>query len=104
MLPSEVDARPVEAAEGSRRHGALELGTVGRQLRLEIVENFLGQTERLAPLDHRGWQRADENGSGCTAFAVTCQKGHDLAAAGGMADVHRVVQIEVLPPAARSSA
>ena len=89
-------AGPVVAVERARRDVAIELRAIGRELRLKLVEHLLGQAAGIGRrLHHQRRHRADERRLRHPAFAVACQIVHDLAAAGGMADVNGVLQIEM---------
>ena len=78
------------------RRVAIELRAIGRELRLEIVEHFLGKAARIGRrLHHQRRHRADDRRLGHPALAVPRQITHHLAAAGGMADVDGVLQIEM---------
>ena len=89
-------ARPVEAIERSLRQVAIELRAIGRELRLKSVEHFLGKAARIGRrLHHQRRHRADERRLRHPALAVACQIVRHLAAAGGMADVNGVLQVEM---------
>jgi hypothetical protein len=61
---------------------------LGRQLRLQVVENLFGKTTGIGVgLDHKRWDCADENSFGGPALAVAGQIGHHLPTAGGVTDV-----------------
>ena len=77
-------ARPVE-------HGA-----VGGQLGLEIVEHALGEAAGVGVGLHHEWRdRTDEDRFGDPALAVPGDVVGHLTAAGRVADVDRVVEIEM---------
>ena len=87
---------PVEAVERPRRQVAVELRPVGRDLGLESVEHFLGQAARIGfGLHHQRRYRADQHGLRHPALAVPGQVAHHFAATGRVADVDRVLEIEV---------
>jgi hypothetical protein len=89
--------RPVEAVEGPRRKLAVEDRTVRRDLCLEAVEHALGQPARVGlGLHHQRRDRADQHGFCHAALTVPRDVAHDLAAPGGVPDVDRIAQIEML--------
>jgi hypothetical protein len=89
-------AGPVVAIEGSFRKRAIELRTIGRELRLQSVEHFLGEAVRIGRcLQHQRRHRADQGRLRHAAFAMPSQIMRHLAAAGGVADVDSVLQIEM---------
>ena len=74
-----------------------ELGAIGLNLGAESVEDFHRQARGvLVRLQHDGRHRTDEHGACDSAFAVLGDVAGDLAAAGGMAYVNRVREIEVV--------
>ena len=91
-----LDAGPVEPVERPGRQRTVELRAVGGQLGLQVVEHALRQTAgvRLG-LHHQRRHRADQHGLRRRGLAVAGDVVRDLAAAGRVADVHRVVEIEV---------
>src|SRR4029077_3139080 len=90
------NARPVETVERSRRQIVIELASVCGELRLEIVEHCLGESKRICRgPQHQRRHSTDERGPCHAAFAVTGEIVHNLAAARGMADVNRILQVEV---------
>jgi hypothetical protein len=90
------DARTVEAVEGGRGQVAVKGGTIGGDLLLQAVEDALRQPAGVGfGLHHQRWHRADQDGLGDPVLAVAGEVVSDLAAAGGMTDVDRVVKIEV---------
>jgi hypothetical protein len=89
-------ARAVVAIEGTRRDVAIELRAIGRDLRLESVKDFFGKAARVGRCPHhQRWDRADYGRLRHPALAVSREVVHHLAAAGGMADVNGVLQIEM---------
>ena len=97
MIASEdCDAGPVEAVEGSRRQGPVELGPVGGQLGLQVVEHALRQAAGVGVgLHHERRHRTDQHGLRDAALAVPGDVVHDLAATGGVSDVDGVVEVEM---------
>src|SRR6266849_7193017 len=88
--------RPVVAIERTRRKVAIKLRAIGGELRLKSVKNFFGQAARIGRrLHHQRRHRADDGRLRHPALAVPSQVVHHLAAAGGMADVNGVLQIEM---------
>ena len=86
----------VVIVEGAGRDVAIELRTVGSERYLEVVEDFLRKAIRIGRcLHHQGRHRADQRRLRHPALAVARQIVRDLAAAGGMADVNGVLQIEM---------
>ncbi len=70
--------------------------TIGGELRLKSVKDFLGEAARIGRcLHHQRRHRADDGRLRHPALAVPSQVVHHLAAAGGVADVNGVLQIEV---------
>ena len=64
--------------------------------RFVIVEHLLGQSLRIGcRLHHQGGYRANDSRLGYAALAMPRYIVHDLAAAGRMADVNGVLQIEM---------
>ena len=69
---------------------------VGRELRLKSVKDFLGQTARIGRrLHHQRRHGAQDRRLRHPALAVAGDIMHHLAAAGGMADVNGVLQVEM---------
>ena len=92
-----LHARPVETIKRSGGKIVVELRTVGGELRLQAVENALRQAKRIGRrLHHQRRHRADDRRFRHPAIAVARQIAHHFAAAGGMPDVDRVLQVEVL--------
>ncbi len=88
-------AGTVEAIERARRDVAIELRAAGRNLRLEFVKHLLGRAAGIGcGLHHQRRHRADDGGLRHPALAVPRQIVHDFAAAGGMADMNGVLEIE----------
>jgi hypothetical protein len=66
-------------------------------LRLEAVEHALGQPARVGVgLHHERRHRADQHRFCHAALTVSRDVAHDLAAPGGVPDVDRIPQIEML--------
>ena len=87
---------PVEAVEGARRQRPVELGPVGGQLGLEVVEDALRQAARVGVgLQHERRHGTDQDRFRHAALAVPRDVVHDLAATGGVADMDGVPEIEV---------
>ena len=87
---------PVVSVERARRQRVVELGTVGGQLGLKIVEHVLRQAAGIrVGLHHQRRHRADEHGFDGAVLAVAGEVMRDFAAAGGVADVHRIAQVEM---------
>ncbi|MCY1173935.1 hypothetical protein D9M73_141180 [compost metagenome] len=90
-------ARAVETEKGAGGDIIVELRAVRGELRLITVEDLLGQTAGVCGgLHHQRWNRTDDRRLGGSAFAVTSEVMHDLAAAGGMADMDRVAKVQML--------
>ena len=88
--------RPVVAIEGPLRQSAIELRAVGRELRLQIVKYCFGKAVRIGHRPHHQRRhRADQGRLRHPIFAVPSQIVRHLAAAGGVADVNGVFQIEM---------
>src|ERR1700730_2953245 len=89
-------ARPVETIERIRRQVEIELRAIGRELGLQSVEHFFGKAARIGRrLHHQRRHRADQRSLGHPAFAMPPQIMGDLAAAGGMTNVHGSLQIKM---------
>jgi hypothetical protein len=70
------------------------LRAVGGELRLKAVEHFLGQPTWIGRrLHHQRRHGADDRSFCHAAFAMTGNVVHDFAA-GGMADMHRILQVQ----------
>src|SRR3984893_70072 len=86
----------VEAIEGSSRQIVIELGSVGRELGLQIIEHFFRKTAGIfLCLHYQRWHRADQRRLRYPAFAMPSQIMRHFAAAGRMANVHGVLQIKM---------
>ncbi len=86
----------VVAIEGPLRKFAIELRAIGRELRLKSVKYFFGKAAWIGRcLHHQRRHRADQGRLRHAALAVPPQIVRYLAAAGGMADVNGVLQIEM---------
>src|SRR6266576_3466742 len=82
--------------EGSGRHVVIELGAVSGDLHLKTVEHFLGEPARIRRrLHHQRRYRRNDSRLGDPAFAMPRQTMHHFPAAGGMADVNGVLQVEM---------
>src|SRR2546430_2501690 len=89
-------ARPVEAIEWPRWQVAIELRTIGRELRLQSIEHFFGKTARIfLRLQHQRRHRAAQRSLRDPASAMPSQIMRHLAAAGGMTNVHGLLQIKM---------
>ena len=90
----DLGARPVGAVE--RRAQILEeLRAVGEHAGAELVERLHRQAAGIGGrLQHQRRHRADQHGLGDTLRAVAADVAGDFAAAGGVADVDRVLQVE----------
>ena len=97
MMPCDgFRAGPVVAIERSGRQVVVELRAVGGELRLQAVEHFLGQAARIGRrLHHQRRHGADDRRFCHAAFAMAGNVMHDFAAAGGMADMHGVLEVEM---------
>jgi hypothetical protein len=74
-----------------------ELRAIGLHAGAELVEDLDRQAAGIAGrLEHQGRNRADQNRLRHAPGAVASDVARDLTAAGGMADMDRVVQIELL--------
>src|SRR5262245_31826532 len=90
------DTRTIEAVERSCWQIIVELAAVGGELRLEIVEHRLRQSEGICRrLQHKRRHGADVSRLRHAAFAVAREIVHPLAAACGMADMDRILQVEM---------
>ena len=88
--------RPVVAIERTLWKRAIELRTISRKLRLKSVKDFFGKAVWIGRrLHHQRRHRAYQGRHRHTAFAMSSQIMRHLAAAGGMADVNGVLQIEM---------
>src|SRR6266849_1772731 len=88
--------RPVVAMERTRRKVAIKLRAIGGELHLKSVKDFFGQAARIGRRRHHQWRhRADDGRLRHPALAVPSQIAHHFAAAGGMADMNGVLQIEM---------
>jgi hypothetical protein len=68
------DAGPVEPVERSRRQGAVELRAIGRQLRLQILEDIFGQPTRIGiALHQQRRHRTDQDGRGRPVLTVAAR-------------------------------
>src|SRR6266404_1136395 len=89
-------ARSVEAIEWSLWQVAIELRTIGRELRLQSIEHFFGKAAGIfLRLHHERRNCADQRSLRHSAFAMPSQIVRHLAAAGGMTNVHGVLQIKM---------
>ncbi|MNE51767.1 hypothetical protein D3C80_1464120 [compost metagenome] len=80
----------VVAVERPGRHIAVELRTVARHLGLEAVEHGFGQASRIVwGLHHQRRYGGDQDCLGHFVARVAGHVAHYLAAAGGVADMHR---------------
>src|SRR5262249_50853000 len=90
-------AGSVVTVEGPARDIEVELCTIGGKLLAKTVERLDWRTARIARrLHHDRRHSADEHQLGDAAFAVAGEVSSCLAAAGRMADVDSVAQVEVL--------
>ena len=86
----------VEIIKRAGRHVPVELRSVGGQSRLEIVEHLLRQAIWIRiGLHHQRRHRADDRSLHHSLFAAARQIAHHFAAAGRMADMDRVFQVEM---------
>src|ERR1700733_5073369 len=88
--------RSIETIKRARGQVAIELRAIGRELGLQSVEDFLGKPARIGlRLHHQRRHRAYQDSLRYPAFAmppyITCY----LTAAGRMADVDGILQIEM---------
>ena len=89
-------AGAVVTVERSRRYIVIELGAAGGELRLKVIEDRFGQPERIGRrLQHQRRDRADDRRLGHAAFAVARDVVDHFAAAGGMADVDGLLEVEM---------
>ena len=89
-------ARPIVVIEGARRDVVIELRAIGRERHLKVVEYFFGKAVRIGGrLYHQRRHRADNGRLDHSALAVPSQIAHDFPAAGGMADMDSVLEIEM---------
>ena len=96
IASEEFRAGPVEAVEGARRQGPVELGPVGGQLGLEVVEHALGQAAGVGVgLHHKRRDRTDQHRFRHPALTVPGDVVHDFTAAGGVPDMDGVPQVEM---------
>ena len=98
MTPSDTVAPgPVEAVERPGGDVAVELGAVEGGAFTEAVEHLDRQAAGVGVgLQHQRRHRADQHRLGHPAGAVPGDVAGDLAAAGRVADVHGVAQVEML--------
>src|SRR5271156_4453026 len=91
-----LGARPVVAIERTRSDVAIELRAIGRKRGLESVKDFLRKSVRIGwRLHHQRRHRAENGSLRHPALAMPPQVTHNLAAAGGMADMDRLLYIEM---------
>src|ERR1700726_672089 len=89
-------ARAVVAIERTLRKVAIKLRAIGGELRLKSIKDLFGEAAGIGRcLHHQGWHRADDGRLRYPALAVPSEIMHHLAAAGGMADVNGILQIEM---------
>ncbi len=89
-----LGTRSVGAEEG-RAEILVELRTVPADASADLVERLDGQAARIGlRLEHQWRHRAHQHGLGNARGAVAADISGHLAATGGMADQHRVFQIE----------
>src|ERR1700722_20367879 len=89
-------ARPVVAIERTLWKVAIKLRAIGGELRLKSIKDSLGKDARSGrSLHHQRALRPDQRRLRHPAFAMPSQIARPLAAAGGMADVNGVLQIEM---------
>jgi hypothetical protein len=94
----DLGAFPVEAVEGAGGHVQEELRAVVGQGLAEAVEYFDGRAAGIGlGLDHERGDGADQHGLGDPALrlAMAGDVAGDFAAAGGVADVDRILQVEM---------
>ena len=92
-------ARPVEAVEGTAREIEIELCAVGGELLAQAVEHLDRQAAGIGRgLDHDRRHGADQHqlGDAALALAVAGDVVRRLAAAGGVADMDGISQVEML--------
>src|SRR4029453_3686997 len=88
---------PVETIEWSRWQVVVELSSVGSELRLQAIEHFFGKAARIfLCLHHQRRHSANDRRLRHTLVAMTAEITHHLAAAGRMADVNRIPQVEMI--------
>src|ERR1700683_3377810 len=76
-------AGPIVAIEWARRDVAIELRTIGRELRLKSIENLLGKAARIGRrLHHQRRHSADDRSLRHAALSMPSQIVHYFAAAG----------------------
>jgi hypothetical protein len=96
-MPWRHQFSPVVAVEGPGREGPVELGPALRHLGLEAVEHALRQAPGVGfGLHHERRHRTDQDGFRDAALTVPGDVAHHLAPTCRVADVHGVMQIEVL--------
>ena len=94
-----LGARPVVAVERPAREIDIELRAAGGELLAKSVEHFDRQSARIGRcLDHDRRHGADQHQLGDAALRLAMPRdvARRLAAAGRMADVHGIAQIEML--------
>src|ERR1700755_2517819 len=83
----------VETVKWPFRQIAIELRAIGCELRLQSVEHFLGKAARIRRgLDQQRRHRTDQGCFCHPTLSMPCQIVRHLAAAGGMADVNRILE------------
>src|SRR5438309_4432358 len=88
--------RAVEAIERPSGQIAIELRAISRELRLQSIKHFFGKAAGIfLRLHHQRRYRADQRSLRYPAFAMPSQIMRYLAAAGGMTNVHGLLQVEM---------
>ena len=97
MIASDFFAWPIVTVERPFRNRAIELRAIGHELRLQVVEHLLGKSVWIGGrLEHQRRHRADQRRLRHAALAMPSQIVSDFTATGGMADVNRILQVEMI--------
>src|SRR5881392_2185341 len=90
-------AGPVVTVEWSSRHIVIELRALGGDLRLESVKHFLRQSAWIVFRLYHQWRHRSDHHRFChAAFAVARQIMDYFASASRVADMHGILEIEML--------
>ncbi len=96
MASEDLRARPIEAVERPGRKIAIKLGAVRGELCLQAIKDALRQAAGvIGRLHHDRRHGADQHSFRHPAFAMAPDVVCDLAATGGVANMHRILQVEM---------